>query len=130
MKILLGRNLNWASSVLPTVTAAAFLLRRKAVVNDASGHASLAYGLIITVTQATGDRSDWATQQLIQELHRSNPNMKITLDPERVRLNGQPGLATYLSNNSLGGGQETDWVVTTLRPEPGLVCLRGAAIRV
>ena len=46
--------------------------------------------------------------------------MKITRQPERVRLNGQPGLATYLSNDSPVGGQETDWVVSTLRPE-GLV---------
>jgi len=40
--------------------------------------------------------------------------------PERVHLNGQPGLATYLSNDSPLGGQETDWMITTLRPE-GLV---------
>jgi len=43
--------------------------------------------------------------------------MKITQDPERVRLNGQPCLATYLCNDSPVGGQETAWVVTTLRPE-------------
>jgi len=95
------------------------------VVDDGTGHAALAYGLIISVTQATGDPNDWdalnsATQQSIQELQKSNPNMKITRQPERVRLNGQPGLATYLSNDSPVGGQETDWAVTTLRPE-GLV---------
>ncbi len=95
------------------------------VVDDGTGHAALAYGLIVTVAQATGDPNDWdalnkATQQAIQELQKSNPNMKITRQSERVRLNGQPGLATYLSNDSPVGGQETDWMVTTLRPE-GLV---------
>ncbi|HEV2197350.1 MAG TPA: M48 family metallopeptidase [Candidatus Acidoferrum sp.] len=95
------------------------------VVDDGTGHAALAYGLIVSVTQASGDPNDWdvlnnATQQMIQELQKSNPNMKITRQSERVRLNGQPGLATYLSNDSPVGGQETDWVVTTLRPE-GLV---------
>ncbi|PYT80293.1 MAG: hypothetical protein DMG40_12945 [Acidobacteria bacterium] len=95
------------------------------VVDDGTGHAALAYGLIVSVAQATGDSNDWdalnnATQQAIQELQKSNPNMKITRQPERVRLNGQPGLATYLSNDSPVGGQETDWIVTTLRPE-GLV---------
>jgi Zn-dependent protease with chaperone function len=95
------------------------------VVDDGSGHAALAYGLIVSVTQATGDPNDWdalnhATQQAIQELQKSNPNMKITRQPERVRLNGQPSLATYLSNDSPAGGQETDWLITTLRPE-GLV---------
>lgn len=95
------------------------------VVDDGTGHAALAYGLIVSVTQAGGDSSDWdalnnATQQMIQELQKSNPNMKVTRQSEHVRLNGQPGLATYLSNDSPIGGQETDWVVTTLRPE-GLV---------
>jgi hypothetical protein len=46
--------------------------------------------------------------------------MKISRQPERVRLNGHPGLSTYLSNDSPVGGQETDWVISTLRPE-GLV---------
>ena len=95
------------------------------VVDDGTGHAALAYGLIVSVAKATGDSNDWdalnnATQQAIQELQKSNPNMKITRQSEHVRLNGQPGLATYLSNDSPVGGQETDWMVTTLRPE-GLV---------
>jgi peptidase M48-like protein len=95
------------------------------VVDDGSGHAALAYGLIISVAQAKGDANDWdalnsATQQVIQDLQKANPSMKITRQSERVRLNGQPGLATYLSNDSPVGGQETDWVVSTLRPE-GLV---------
>lgn len=95
------------------------------VVDDGTGHAALAYGLIVSVTQASGGPNDWdalnnATQQMFQELKKSNPNMKIARQSERVRLNGHPGLATYLSNDSPVGGQETDWVVTTLRPE-GLV---------
>lgn len=95
------------------------------VVDDGTGHAALAYGLIVSVTQASGDANDWdalnsATQQMIEDLKKSNPNMKVSRPSERVRLNGQPGLATYLSNDSPMGGQETDWIVTTLRPE-GLV---------
>ena len=95
------------------------------VVDDGTGHAALAYGLIVSVSHATGDPSDWealtnATEQAIHDLQKSNPNMKITRQSERVRLNGHPGLATYLGNDSPVGGQETDWIVTTLRPE-GLV---------
>jgi hypothetical protein len=95
------------------------------VVDDGSGHGALAYGLIIDIAQAKGEPEDRdalsnATQQVIQELQKANPNMKVTRQPERVRLNGQPGLATYLSNDSPVGGQETDWVVSALRPE-GLV---------
>jgi len=92
------------------------------IVNDGSGHSALAYGLIVNVGQAQGDPNDWsalqdATRQVIQELQKANPNMKITREGEHLRLNDRPGLSTYLSNDSPSGGQETDWVVTVLRPE-------------
>jgi len=95
------------------------------VLDDGSGHSTLAYGLIIGVAQAKGDANDGkalnrATSQVIQDLQESNPNMKITRQGERLRLNGQPGISTFLSNVSPAGGQETDWLVTVLRPE-GLV---------
>ncbi len=95
------------------------------VLDDGSGHSSLAYGLIIAVAQAKGDPNDGralndATSQVVQELQKANPSMKITRQGEHLRLNGRPGLSTYLSNVSPAGGQETDWVVTVLRPE-GLV---------
>jgi hypothetical protein len=95
------------------------------VVADGSGHSALAYGLIIGIAQAKGDPNDGnalnsATSEVVQELQKSNPSMKITRQGERVRLNGQPSLSTYLSNASPAGGQETDWLVTVLRPE-GLV---------
>ena len=92
------------------------------VVDDGSGHSALAYGLIIGVGQAKGNPNDSgalsnATSQVIQDLQKSNPSMKITRQGERLRLNGQPGLSTYLSNVSPAGGQETDWVISVLRPE-------------
>jgi hypothetical protein len=95
------------------------------VLADGSGHSALAYGLIVGVAQAKGDANDGkalnsATSQVIQDLQKSNPSMKITRQGERLRLNGQPGISTYLSNVSPAGGQETDWLVTVLLPE-GLV---------
>jgi len=95
------------------------------VLDDGSGHSTLAYGLIVGLVQAKGDANDGkalnsATSQVIQDLQKSNPSMKITRQSERLRLNGQPGISTYLSNVSPAGGQETDWLVTVLRPE-GLV---------
>jgi len=97
----------------------------RGILDDGSGHSALAYGLIIGVAQAKGDPNaenalNNATNQVIQDLQKSNPGMKITRQGERLRLNGQPGLSTYLSNLSPAGGQETDWVVSVLRPE-GLV---------
>ncbi len=95
------------------------------VLDDGSGHGALGYGLIVSVSKTQGDSNDSnaldsATRQVIQDLQKANPSMKITRQGERLRLNGRPGLSTYLSNVSPAGGQETDWVVTVLRPE-GLV---------
>jgi len=81
---------------------------------------SLAYGMIVSV-QAQADASEHAlenaTQALIQELAKTNPGLKVTREPGRVELNGQPGLSTYLSNDSPAGGQETDWLVTVLQSQ-------------
>jgi len=90
------------------------------VVNDGSGHGALAYGL--TVGTAKGHGSDASalessTQQLISELQKTNPNMKITRQPKNVKLNEQPAMSTYLVNDSPGGGKETDWIITVARPE-------------
>jgi Zn-dependent protease with chaperone function len=84
----------------------------------------LAYGMIVSVNQVQADASEHAlenaTQALIEELAKTNAELKMTREPERVQLNGQPGLSTYLSNDSPAGGQETDWLVTALLPQ-GLV---------
>ena len=92
------------------------------VVDDGSGHSALAYGLIVSVSKLKMDPNDSnaldnGTRQVLQDLQKANPSMKITRQGERLRLNGQPGLSTYLSNDSPAGGAETDWVITVLRPE-------------
>jgi hypothetical protein len=82
---------------------------------------ALAYGITIAMTQTQRDANapdalEAATQQFITELQKTNPNMRVAQQAARVHLNGQPGLSTYFSNDSPVGGQETDWVVTVLRP--------------
>jgi len=94
------------------------------VVQSGSG-GGVAYGLIAGMAKAEGKSGDAAalakaTQQLISGLQQSNPNMKVSKASSGVRLNGKRGLSTYLTNDSPAGGQETDWVITVLRPE-GLV---------
>ena len=92
--------------------------------SDSSGHGALAYGLTLGTSPLQNAEAatalDSATQQLISGLQQSNPNMKVTRQPARVRLNGQPALSTYLSNDSPAGGEETDWIITVVRPA-GLV---------
>jgi hypothetical protein len=95
------------------------------VLEGGDGHAGLAYGVIVNVTKFEGDAGDRkalekATRDLIGTLEKDNPKMKIARQPGRLRLNGQPGLSTYLSNESPAGGEETDWLITVVRPE-GLV---------
>jgi hypothetical protein len=81
----------------------------------------LAYGMIVSVNQVQTDGSEQslenATRALIGELAKTNPGLKIAREPARIELNGQQGLSTYLSNESPNGTEETDWLITVLRPE-------------
>jgi hypothetical protein len=90
------------------------------LVNDGSGHTALAYG--VTIGSVIGQGTDAnglgaATQGLISELQKSNPNMKIAREAQSVKLNEKPALSTYLVNDSPGGGKETDWIITVARPD-------------
>ena len=90
------------------------------VVNDGSGHGALAYGVTVGTVKGQGADANAlanATQELISELQKSNPNMKVTREAQSVKLNEQPALSTYLANDSPGGGKETDWIITVARPQ-------------
>jgi Peptidase family M48 len=92
------------------------------VIQGSDGQNALGYGMIVDLSPIQGDTSNpdtlrTATQQLIQNLHQTNPNLRVSRQPGPVKLNGQPGLSTYLSNDSPTGGQETDWLITVAQPE-------------
>jgi Zn-dependent protease with chaperone function len=92
------------------------------VVQGDGGQTALAYGMIVSMTRVGGDRNDSsalgnATERLIQDLQNSNANLRVVRQPGPVKLNGQPGLSTYLSNDSPAGGQETDWLITVMQPQ-------------
>jgi len=97
------------------------------VVPDEHDQAALAYGVIVDVSDQRKETplSD-ATGQLIQSLRQSNPNLRMQRRGEMMRVDGMPALSTYLSNDSPLGGQETDWLITTMRPE-GLLYIICAA---
>ena len=95
------------------------------VMEGSDGRGALAFGVIVDVTKVQGDVGDAralerATQDLIRTLQKDNPKMKIARQAGPMRLNGQRGLSTYLSNESPAGGEETDWLITVIRRE-GLV---------
>jgi hypothetical protein len=92
------------------------------VLQGSDGQAALAYGMIVDLSPIQGDPGNpdtlrTATQGLIQNLQHTNPNLKISREPGPVKLNGQPGLSTYLTNDSPAGGQETDWLITAMQPQ-------------
>ena len=87
-----------------------------------NGNQALAYGMLVSRADPHGDPNapnalEESTDRLIVELQHSNPGMRLLRKSERIRLNGQRAISTYMSNDSPLGGQETDWVVTVLRPE-------------
>ena len=89
------------------------------------GNGGLAYGMIASVNPVQVDLNEenaleTATSELIQNLQKMNPGLRVSRSAEYVKLNGEAGLSTYLTNESPVGGQETDWLVTVLRPQ-GLV---------
>ncbi len=95
------------------------------IMDDGHGNAALAIGVIVNVFETHSDRYgqvtlEGATDQLIDDLRHSNPAMRIERRHERVRIGGERGLSTYLTNDSPAGGKEQLWLVTVLRPD-GLV---------
>jgi len=53
--------------------------------------------------------------------------MRIVRSHERTRVGGQPGLITEASNQSPAGGRETDWIVTSMRPDGMMYYFVGVA---
>jgi hypothetical protein len=96
------------------------------IIDSGKGQAELAYGLSASVVRTEGklpagaDPLQAATQKLIQSMQQENEGLETLREPQEVTLNGERGLSTYLKNDSPVGGQETDWVISVMRPE-GLV---------
>jgi beta-barrel assembly-enhancing protease len=92
------------------------------LVSDGKGNTSLAYGTMMAIFEprpGSNGQIDLksATTELVNSLHSSNPDMRVSKDSGKLRVGGQPALATTLSNVSPLGGNETDYLVTVLRPE-------------
>src|SRR5437016_2798802 len=97
------------------------------IVND-----SLAYGMVIAEFEpdyhGQGPISlEEANDQLLNNLQRSNANMRVARSHERTRVDGQAALIAEASNQSPAGGRETDWIVTTIRPDGTMYYFVGVA---
>ena len=58
-----------------------------------------------------------ASDQLLDDLRRSNTSMRVSHRHQRVMIGGSRGLSTEIANQSPMGDRETDWLVTVLRPD-------------
>jgi Zn-dependent protease with chaperone function len=90
------------------------------------GRSALAYGAMMAVFEPQSGRYsprlEEATDQLIDSLQNSNPQMRVEREQGRTRAGGEPAMSILLSNESPLGGREINWLVTVQRPE-GLVYL-------
>jgi len=90
---------------------------------------AVAYGVIIGGAQdQNASTLDQATQDLIQNLQQSNPNLRISGSAQTVQVNGMEGRSVNLTGTSpmQKNGQpvaERDWLVTVPRPQGGLLYL-------
>lgn len=93
---------------------------------------SLTYGMMISTFDPDNRGENGVsladgTNQLLSDLQRSNPSMRITRSRESIRVNGRQGYLTEATNQSPAGGRETDWIVTTLAPDGSLYYFVGVA---
>jgi beta-barrel assembly-enhancing protease len=68
-----------------------------------------------------------ATDQLIEYLRQSNPNIRMVRTVGRIRVDGAEAMVVDFTNDSPVGGNETDWMVTVLRPNGLLRYFLGVA---
>jgi hypothetical protein len=70
---------------------------------------------------------DLATDQLINDLKQSNPQMQIVRSHDNARVGGRTAFSNQLSNQSPTGEIETDLVVTVEAPDGTIYYFVGVA---
>ena len=70
---------------------------------------------------------DLATDQLINDLKQSNPQMQIVRSHDSIRVGGRKALLNQLSNQSPSGGNETDLIVTVASTDGTIYYFVGVA---
>ena len=93
---------------------------------------SLGWGMMVSTFEPEYDWNDnitleEATNQLLNELRRSNPDMRTARRGQRIRIGNEPALSMEMSNASPIGGREVNWLVTVLHPNGALYYFIGVA---
>ena len=92
------------------------------IIENEKGRGELAYGMLAAIFEPEyrHRRSitlEVANDQLIYQLQKGNPHMRVVRDHGERRVGGQSALLTELVNQSVLGGREINWLVTVLRPD-------------
>ena len=103
--------------------------QQEAVIAPPSGVSAgaIAYGVMVSIAQDANAASlDQSTQDLIQKLQQSNPDLQVTGNARTIQINGVAGRSLDLTGNSpvLENGQalrEHDWLVTLPRSAGGML---------
>jgi beta-barrel assembly-enhancing protease len=93
---------------------------REGIVQGSNGNAQIGYGVIASYfpAESQGQTLAQATDDLVHHLHASNPSMQVAHSSRKMRVDGNPALITMLTSSSaLGGGEETDALLTVSRPQ-------------
>ena len=83
---------------------------------------AIAYGALVSVYEPAQQRGrrltlSAATDQLIRELQRSNPNLRVIRRSQRSSGRQELLSVTALGQSPIGNESEVNWIATTFRPE-------------
>jgi hypothetical protein len=97
-----------------------------------SVNGSLAWGMMFSTFDADNHGQgrvalDDATDQLLNDLQRTNTSMHVTRRRQRMQIGGQDGYSAEFSNTSPAGGNETDRIYTVVAPNGQVYYFVGVA---
>jgi hypothetical protein len=90
---------------------------RQGLVRSPNGNVIVGYGMLASYFPAQNRSLEQGTQELLQQLRKSDPQLQVTGNSRSVNLNGKQGLVTPMAGTSPYGGQESNYLLTVARPE-------------
>jgi beta-barrel assembly-enhancing protease len=85
-------------------------------------HGNVSHGMIIDVLKTQNAQNlDQATSQLVDEIRKGNPSIKVVRSRVKSQIDGRTAQLTEMSSDSPAGGQETDTIITVQRSNTELV---------
>jgi hypothetical protein len=92
---------------------------QQGLVQNPYGGAAVGYGVIMGYYTPMGRAAtvEQATSELLGQLQRMNPQMRVQSGLRSVRVNGQPGAVAEMAGASPFGGSERSVLLTVARPQ-------------